>query len=187
MEYLSKLNRRIFLGQGTDLSSASFEYSLWKYKCHWSTDNPDKEYVATAGKLSVFLHDKVIVLHVNDLVLPDKSLPDMIKKMQVLREVINNGLGALEKDRAKRYIDKRFLNDIEGISDLYTSTVAITITQTHGITFELSSCDHKSRTTLHGRKRAQAFLGRFKTLLDWIVEELESVLAKHAETLETCK
>lgn len=188
MNYLAKLNKRIFLKPSPDLMAMSFEYNLWTFHRpprpgRASTEEElSKLFVSHHGQLDIFLRGGIITLHFNDLVKPHESLPDMIKKMNVILDVIKRARVALAR-KDKRYVDKRFLNDIEGISDIYTSTIAVTISDTHGTTFEISSCDRKGRVTLYGKER-EKFFKEFENFISWIVESLEDVSAKHLNTLK---
>jgi hypothetical protein len=186
METLAKIKRRRFLLNPPSLMAFSFNYHLWQYP--WAENSETKQIVAHSGRLNLFLRSRVILIHENDLVLPKESLDDFIKKLSIIRDSIKDALYHVDlfyKDRLKnRYVDKKFLNDIEGCSDIYTSTIAITMSETHGVTFEIGSCDVKSRITLSGPTESKKFFTAFYSEMAGIVEELEQIRIKNQEALE---
>lgn len=185
METLGKIKKRRFLSNPPSLMAFSFDYHLWQYP--WADGGETKQRVAHCGRLNIFLRSKVILIHENDLVLPKESLDDFIKKISVIRDSIKAALDHLDlffTDQLKnRYVDKKFLNDIEGCSDIYTSTIAITMSDTHGVTFEIGSCEVKSRISLCGRTEPRKFFSTFHFELSEIVKELEEIRSKNQEAL----
>ncbi|WNV45943.1 hypothetical protein [Aeromonas phage AerS_266] len=171
---LFNCTKRTFLRTGCDLSAISFTLTLSRYD---KMKDPGVYYLYLTGKISIFLRDHIIVLHENDLVTPDISIQDFEKKLTVISESIGSAINSLDKESKQRdrFILKRFLNESEGISDLYTSTISITVTETHGITFEISSCDHKTRITLYGKKAALSFFTKFKYSIDSYIDIVKNV------------
>ncbi|UOX39469.1 hypothetical protein [Aeromonas phage ZPAH34] len=171
---LFNFSKRTFLRSGSDLSAMSFTLSLSRYT---RLKNPEQRFLYLTGKISIFLRDHIIIIHENDLTTPDISIQDFEKKLNVISKSIGEAISSLDKEgkQRDRFILKRFLNESDGVSDLYTSTIAITITETHGITFEIASCDHKTRIILHGKKAALNFFNKFKETIDSYIEIIKKV------------
>lgn len=178
--------KRTFLKTGFDLSAISFTLTLSRYD---RLKDPGVFFLYLTGKISIFLRDHIIIIHENDLVTPDISIQDFERKLTVISESIGSAISSLNKEdkQRDRFILKRFLNESEGISDLYTSTIGITITETHGITFEIASCDHKTRITLYGKKAALSFFNKFKETIDSYIDIVKKVQITFKDDFEKDK
>lgn len=145
---LAKVCFRTFLQDGDRLSAGSFIHNVNLLR--WEFEGVEASKVWQHTEMKLFFGGKIIKLHSCDLSNAHYGLTDFVRKLDVILNVIGRAIKFLEKKPGyqERFIEKSFLNPLNGHVDLYTSTIAITITPTHGITFEIASCDFKSRITL---------------------------------------
>lgn len=177
-EVLAKASKRIFLEDGLSMSAATFYHSVSTYV--WDSGSPTF-YGLT--ELKLYLGGAIIKLHSCDLGSQKYGLEDFIRKLNVIIKVLNKAINFLDhQTKHQRLIIKEFLNPDEGLIDLYTSMIAVTVTQTHGITFEIASCDLKRRIVLSPRG-AKRFFNRLKGFLEYGRSCIEETLTKHNDKL----
>lgn len=187
---LVNITRRTFLKGEYDLSAISFQFLLNEFdSIRRNEEDQCIKRVWIRAKITIFLGGAMIIIHENDLVCPKLSIEDFERKLTVISEVVGNAITALESSdkETPRFVDKRFLNASEGISDLYTSTIAITMTETHGVSFEISSCDVKSRIALYGKTAQLKFFRKFKGFIDTCIEDVSKARVAFADELQLDK
>lgn len=179
---LAKVCFRTFLQDGDRLSAASFTHSVSLMK--WTYEGVDMTKVWDHTDMKLFFGGKIIKLHSCDLSNTHYGLTDFIRKLDVILNVVERAITFLSKrkNRSERFVEKSFLNPLNGHVDLYTSTIAITMTETHGITFEISSCDFKSRITLSERT-ALKFFTKFQTFIKKSRDTVQGTLDAHQEVI----
>lgn len=148
----------------------------------WSYEGVDMTKVWDCTDMKLFFGGKIIKLHSCDLTNAHYGLTDFNRKLDVILNVVQRAITFLEtrKGRDQRFVEKCFLNPLNGYVDLYTSTIAITITHTHGITFEIASCDFKSRITLSERT-APKFFSKFHAFVKKARDAVQDTLDVHQE------
>lgn len=153
---LAKVGFRTFLQDGDRLSAGSFVHNVNLLR--WEFEGVEDTKVWEHTEMKLFFGGKIIKLHSCDLSHAHYGLTDFVRKLDVILNIVGRAIKFLEGNPGyqERFVEKSFLNPLNGHVDLYTSTIAITVTPTHGITFEISSCDFKSRITL-SRKFALKF------------------------------
>ena len=188
----AKIVKRVWLEGNDRISAAVFQHHLTEQ--NWLRANKDgetEEFVNfhDSTKVTFFFGGGLIIIHSNDFIPVVDSYEDFIKKLKVIQNSVEDAIERLQsKDKERYYFNiKRFLNDSEGPSSIYTSTIAITSSPTHGRTFEISSCDHKSRIYLGGRGNAVKFFKKFNEFIIFCMGEVEKTLAKHGDTLREYK
>ena len=188
----AKIVKRVWLEGNDRISAAVFQHHLTEQS--WLRANKDgetEEFVNfhDSTKVTFFFGGNLIIIHSNDFIPIIDSYEDFIKKLKLIQNSVEDAMERLQsKDKETYHFNiKRFLNDSEGPSSIYTSTIAITSSSTHGRTFELSSCESKSRIYLGGRGNAVKFLKKFNEFIIFCVGEVEKTLAKHGDTLREYK
>lgn len=188
---LAKVVKRVWLEGNDRISAAVFQHHLSKQQWIRSKDGESEDFINfhDSTKITFFFGGDLIVIHSNDFIPVIDSYEDFIKKLKVIQNSVEDAMERLKaKDKETYYFNiKRFLNGSEGPSSIYTSTIAITSSPTHGRTFEISSCDSKSRIYLGGRGHAIKFMKRFNDFIMFCVEEVEKTLAKHGDELKEYK
>ncbi|QEP52286.1 hypothetical protein D9_0079 [Aeromonas phage D9] len=183
-QVLAKHTSRTFLCDGDRLSCVSFIHHVTKHV--WIKGGERSTYFHDATNLKLFLGGKIIKLHSCDLGSVHYGLVDFVRKLDVIIKAVSNTLDFLGKNPkyGDRFVVKEFLNPVDGnLVDIYTSSIAITSSPTHGLTFELASCDFKSRITLQ-RKSGPKFLRKFLDFVTKCRNEVQGTLDKHTGTLQ---
>lgn len=188
----AKVVKRVWLEGNDRISAAVFQHHLTEQSWLRGNKNEESEEFVNfhdSTKVTFFFGGDLIVIHSNDFIPVVDSYEDFVKKLKVIQNGVEDAMERLKaKDKETYYFNiKRFLNESEGPSSIYTSTIAITSSSTHGRTFEISDCDRKSRIYLGGRRPALKFLNRFNDFIIFCVGEVEKTLAKHGDTLRDYK
>lgn len=188
----AKVVKRVWLEGNDRISAAVFQHHLTEQSWLRVNKNEESEEFVNfhdSTKVTFFFGGDLIVIHSNDFIPVVDSYEDFVKKLKVIQNSVEDAMERLKaKDKETYYFNiKRFLNESEGPSSIYTSTIAITSSSTHGRTFEISDCDRKSRIYLGGRRPALKFLNRFNDFIIFCVGEVEKTLAKHGDTLRDYK
>lgn len=188
----AKVVKRVWLEGNDRISAAVFQHHLTEQSWLRANKNEESEEFVNfhdSTKVTFFFGGDLIVIHSNDFIPVVDSYEDFVKKLKVIQNGVEDAMERLKaKDKETYYFNiKRFLNESEGPSSIYTSTIAITSSSTHGRTFEISDCDRKSRIYLGGRRPALKFLNRFNDFIIFCVGEVEKTLAKHGDTLRDYK
>ncbi|MGL4614201.1 MAG: hypothetical protein ACRCVV_09985 [Shewanella sp.] len=188
----AKVVKRVWLEGNDRISAAVFQHHLTEQSWLRANKNDESEEFVNfhdSTKVTFFFGGDLIVIHSNDFIPVVDSYEDFVKKLKVIQNSAEDAMERLKaKDKETYYFNiKRFLNESEGASSIYTSTIAITSSSTHGRTFEISDCDRKSRIYLGGRRPALKFLNRFNDFIIFCVGEVEKTLAKHGDTLRDYK
>lgn len=189
---LARVVKRVWLEGNDRISAGVFQHHLSEQNWISSTPNNESEEFVNfhdSTKVTFFFGGDLIVIHSNDFIPIIDSYEDFAKKLKLIQNSVEDAMERLQsKDKETYYFNiKRFLNDSEGPSSIYTSTIAITSSPTHGRTFELSSCESKSRIYLGGRGNAVKFMKKFNEFIIFCVGEVEKTLAKHGDTLREYK
>lgn len=188
----AKVVKRVWLEGNDRISAAVFQHHLTEQSWLRANKNDESEEFVNfhdSTKVTFFFGGDLIVIHSNDFIPVVDSYEDFVKKLKVIQNSAEDAMERLKaKDKETYYFNiKRFLNESEGASSIYTSTIAITSSSTHGRTFEISDCQSKSRIYLGGRRPALKFLNRFNDFIIFCVGEVEKTLAKHGDTLRDYK
>ena len=188
----AKVVKRVWLEGNDRISAAVFQHHLTEQSWLRANKNEESEELVNfhdSTKVTFFFGGNLIVIHSNDFIPVIDSYEDFVRKLKVIQNSVEDAIHRLQaKDKETYHFNiKRFLNDSEGPSSIYTSTIAITSSPTHGRTFELGSCDFKSRIYLGGRSHSIKFLKRFNEFIIFCVGEVEKTLAKHGDTLRDYK
>lgn len=188
----AKVVKRVWLEGNDRISAAVFQHHLTEQSWLRANKNDESEEFVNfhdSTKVTFFFGGDLIVIHSNDFIPVVDSYEDFVKKLKVIQNGVEDAMERLKaKDKETYYFNiKRFLNESEGPSSIYTSTIAITSSSTHGRTFEISDCDRKSRIYLGGRRPALKFLNRFNDFIIFCAGEVEKTLAKHGDTLRDYK
>lgn len=188
----AKVVKRVWLEGNDRISAAVFQHLLTEQS--WLRANKDgetEEFVNfhDSTKVTFFFGGGLIIIHSNDFIPVIDSYEDFINKLKVIQNSVEDAIERLQsKDKERYYFNiKRFLNDSEGPSSIYTSSIAITSSTTHGRTFEIADCQSKSRIYLGGKGPSPRFLNRFNNFIIFCVGEVEKTLAKHGDVLREYK
>ena len=189
---LARVVKRVWLEGNDRISAGVFQHHLSEQNWISSTPNNESEEFVNfhdSTKVTFFFGGDLIIIHSNDFIPIIDSYEDFIKKLKLIQNSVEDAMERLQsKDKETYHFNiKHLLNDSEGPSSIYTSTIAITSSSTHGRTFELSSCDSKSRIYLGGKGNAVKFMKKFNEFIIFCVGEVEKTLAKHGDTLREYK
>ena len=189
---LARVVKRVWLEGNDRISAGVFQHHLSEQNWISSTPNNESEEFVNfhdSTKITFFFGGDLIVIHSNDFIPIIDSYEDFVKKLKLIQNSVEDAMERLQsKDKETYHFNiKRFLNDSEGPSSIYTSTIAITSSPTHGRTFEISDCQSKSRIYLGGKTPALKFFKRFNEFIIFCVGEVEKTLAKHGDTLREYK
>lgn len=185
---LARVVKRVWLEGRDRISAAVFQHHLSEQNWISSTPNNESEEFVNfhdSTKVTFFFGGDLIVIHSNDFIPIIDSYEDFIKKLKLIQNSVEDAMERLQsKDKETYHFNiKRFLNDSEGPSSIYTSTIAITSSPTHGRTFEISDCQSKSRIYLGGKTPALKFLNNFLKFILFCILTVENTLAKHQDKL----
>lgn len=182
---LARVVKRSFLESKERISAISLIHHLTCTQYTNTVDDVTRTFYHDSTKVTMFFGGSIIVLHTCDMMSVDEALLDFCKKLNVIIDVVQGALAHLEDKsvRSPKYSIKRFLNGDEGLSAIYTSMIAVTASESHGITFDIGSCDQKSRIYLGGRSYAIRF---FKKLMGFVQMSHDVVwdsYQKHGESI----
>lgn len=169
MAWLKRSYKRDWLQRSPMLNTVSYKHELsngttWELKpesedkdplkLSWAEDYTPREQVIGTFEMFFSIGSEIIKLHANDFIGVGDALKDYIRKITQIRETISAFLRDYKKfhDRGAPFIIKEFLNGSEGASAIYTSTIAISCSETHSFFFEISSCDDKARLYVSSEK-----------------------------------
>lgn len=189
MQYLLKEVKREWLEDGDRLTAGSYNLYLYKNQYKRKKENSWIDFIAGDLKLTFYFRDHPIVIHANDFVSKYTSIQDFIDKLELMIGILEEAIEKISshddksRNTSPNIILKRFLNPDTGCSDIYTSTMAITSSPTHGYTFELASCDHKTRMTLYGKKEAIKFLSKLRDFIKKPKKLCEEAFKTHHDIL----
>ena len=140
---LARVVKRVWLEGNDRISAGVFQHHLSEQNWISSTPNNESEEFVNfhdSTKVTFFFGGDLIVIHSNDFIPIIDSYEDFIKKLKLIQNSVEDAMERLQsKDKETYHFNiKHFLNDSEGPSSIYTSTIAITSSPTHGRTFEIS-------------------------------------------------
>lgn len=184
---LAKHVKRVWLETDHRLTCASYFLYLYESTYQFKTqgENEWKKFLGGDLKLTFYFRDHPLIIHGNDMVSKWVSVQDFKDKVEQMNSIAKTAIEKVESDKDRvAFSIKEFLNPNEGCSEIYTSTMAVTSSHSHGYTFEISSCDHKTRITLHGRKAFLAFMKKLQNFLWEVVLLCGDILEEHGELLE---
>lgn len=162
MAWLKRTHKREWLQRSPFLNAVGFTHELsndtvWELKPEsedkdpnkrtWADDYYPREEIVGTFELFFSIGSEMIKLHANDFIGMSDALKDYIRKIEIIKDAIQHFIRDYKpfKDKNKPFIIKEFLNGSEGPSAIYTSTVAVSWSTTHGFFFEIASCDDKAR------------------------------------------
>lgn len=191
MRRLVRVAKRTWLEDKDRISAVSFHHDLTQleWRRRGEEGEPPHFIYKDSTKITLFFGRDLIVIHSNDFIPLIDSYEDFINKLKIIQKTIEDAIERLEsKDKETYHFSiRRFLNDSDGPSSIYTSSIAITSSPTHGRTFEISSCDHKGRIYLGGRSPAIKFLTRLNKFIIFCVDEVEKTVTKYGQELRDHK
>ncbi len=169
MAWLKRSYKRDWLQRAPFLNTVAYRHELsnttvWDIKPEamdkadnkrkWPEDYYPHDELMAKFETIFSIGSNIILLHANDFIDPMEALKDYHRKIELIRVVIQRFIRDYKEFYSKDapFIIKEFLNGSEGPSAIYTSTVAISTSSTHGFFFEISSCDDKARMYIQREK-----------------------------------
>lgn len=188
MAWLKRSYKRDWLQRVPMLNTVSYRHELsngmsWELKPEsenkdplkltWADDYTPVEQVYGTFELMFSIGSEIIKLHANDFIGVSDALKDYIRKVTLIRENIGSFLRDYREfyDKDKPFIIKEFLNGSEGASAIYTSSMAISWSSTHGFFFEISSCDDKARLYVDKEKDFVEMLVKLQKFLMGVITD----------------
>lgn len=193
MAWLKRTNKRDWLQRAPKLNTVSFRHELsnitsWQVKPESEDKDPNKrtwaddyypvEVIQCIFELTFSIGSEIIKLHANDFVGASDALKDYTRKLELIRDVLQRFVRDYKPfyDKEKAFIIKEFLNGSEGPSAIYTSTVAISTSITHGFFFEIASCDDKARLYVDKEKDFLEVITKLNKFLTSAITDARSAL-----------
>lgn len=192
MSWLKRSYRRDWLQRSPSLNTIALKHELWnrtiwELKPEAMDKDPNKvtksdympvEQINTGTELIFSIGSEIIIIHANDNLTVGESLKDFINKMIVLRNVISDFVRDYPHhvDTMTPFTIKKFLNSDTGASAMFTSTAAMSITETHGYYFEVSSCDNKARLYITSEKEMLEITTKILKMIAILITEANTTL-----------
>ena len=162
MAWLKRSYKRDWLQRSPKLNTISFRHELsnstrWELNPEseniqvnertWSKDYTPVEFIHPTFELVFSIGSEIIKLHANDNIGGNDALKDYVRKLGVMRDLINRFLSDYKQHygAGKTFVLKEFLNSSTGPSAVYTSMVAVGTSTTHDFFFDIASCAEKAR------------------------------------------
>lgn len=197
MAWLKRSYKRDWLQRSPMLNTISYRHELsnittWEVKPEsidkdpnkrtWADDYYPREVIHTTFELIFSIGSEIVKIHASDFIGASDSLKDYTRKLELLRNIVQRFMNEYRPfhDMDKAFIIKEFLNPGEGPTAIYTSTVAISTSATHGFFFEIASCDDKARLYVEKEKD-------FLELLIKLTKFLTAAITDAKTTMDTYK
>lgn len=149
-------------------------------KRNWSDDYYPVEQIFGLFELTFSIGSELIKIHANDNIGTGDSLKDYIKKIELMRDIVQRFVRDYKSfyDKSSSFIIKEFLNGSNGPSEIYTSTLAISTSVSHGFFFEVASCDDKARMYSWEEKEFLEILIKLIKFLTCTITDAQATLDK---------
>ncbi|UQT02674.1 hypothetical protein YUBABA_01580 [Serratia phage vB_SmaM-Yubaba] len=197
MAWLKRSYKRDWLQRSPKLNTVSYRHELsnmttWELKPESEDKDPNKrtwaddyypvEVIQATFELTFSIGSEIIRIHAPDFIGASDALKDYTRKLEYLRDIIQRFMNEYRPfhDKDKAFIIKEFLNPGEGPTAIYTSTVAISYSTSHGFFFEIGSCDDKARLYVEKEKD-------FLELLIKLTKFLTSAITDAKTSMDTYK
>ncbi|KAB3419330.1 hypothetical protein F9Z84_07460 [Escherichia coli] len=196
MAWLKRSYKRDWIQRSPKLNTVSFRHELsnstrWELKPEsenvpekdrrWSTDYTPVEFINPIFELTFSIGSEIIKLHANDNIGASDALRDYVKKLGVIRDVLNRFLREYKPhyEAGKVFVLKEFLNSSTGPSAVYTSMVAVGTSVTHDFFFDIASCTDKARLYEYKEKNFIEVLVKLTKFITTAITDAESTLDKY--------
>lgn len=194
--WVKRTYKREWLQRTPSLNSIGYRHELsnqtvWHLKPEAEDVDPDKrnwkDHYFPAEQMNAnfetyfSIGSEIIKLHANDFIGSVDALKDYARKIALIKDVVQRFLRDYKSfyNQDKPFIIKEFLNGAEGPSAIYTSTVAVSWSQTHDFFFEIASCDDKARMYEHNEKEFLEVLLKLQKFLTAAVTDAEATLSTY--------
>lgn len=192
MSWLKRSYKRDWLQRTPSLNTIAHRHELWN-RTVWELKpeamdmDPNKvtkadympvEQINTCTEIIFSIGSEIVILHDNENQTVRESLKDFVVKLELLREIINGFVRDYPRhlDAMTPFTVKRFLNPDTGPCAMYTSTVAMSITESHGFFFEIASCDSKARLYIKTEKELLEITTKIIRVITTSITEVNTTL-----------
>lgn len=144
----------------------------------WQKNLVPREEIFATFEMYFSIGSKLIRLHNTCQFSPSDALSDYIRKIKVIKELINRFIRDYKQhyDKRKAFTLKEFLNGSEGHTAMFTSTCALSWTHTHDFFFEIASCDDKARLYIYDEKEFIEIMNKLQKILTSAINDAQATL-----------
>lgn len=192
MTWLKRSYKRDWLQRAPSLNSIAHKHELWN-RTIWEpkpecmdkdpaklvrSDYMPVEQINTRTEIIFSIGSNIVIIHDNENQTVAEGLKEYVRKLELLKEVINGFVRDYPRhlDAMTPFTVKKFLNPDTGPCAMYTSTVALSITDSHGFFFEIASCDDKARAYLKDEKELLEVTTKIIRVLSTSITEVKTTL-----------
>lgn len=197
MKWLKRNHKRDWLQRSPKLNTVSYCHELWEYPKY--TLKEEAKNIPRAQRtmqhydvgstlrcnfeLVFSIGSEIIKLHANDNIDVSDALEDYIRKLGVMREVLDRFLSGFKAhyDAEEVFVLKEFLNSSTGPSAVYTSMVAVGTSVTHDFFFDIASCTDKARLYETKEKEFVTLITKLTKFISTAIADTEIAIQKYKD------
>lgn len=198
MKWLKRAYKRDWLQKSPKLNTISSTCELWDYQIYTLKEGIDDVPVVERTikdhydiklvtyfnlNLTFSIGSEIIKIHANDNLPISDALGDYIRKLGVMRGVLERFLSDFKPhyDAEQVFVLKEFLNSATGPSAVYTSMVAVGTSVTHSFFLDIASCTDKARLYEYTEKDFVNLITKLTKFITTTITDMEAIVEKYKD------